>query len=42
MKIPIDRVNDGFFDCEDGSEEFSTHVCNSGVFICKLEIGRNG
>lgn len=42
MKIPVERVNDGFCDCEDGSDEFGTHVCNSGTFVCKSEIGKEG
>lgn len=42
MTIPSSRVNDGYCDCEDGSDEWETYVCNQNIFICKQEIGKDG
>lgn len=40
--IPSSRVNDGYCDCEDGSDEWETYVCNQNTFVCKQEIGKDG
>lgn len=40
--IPHSYVNDGYCDCEDGSDEPDTHVCNGGWFVCKNEIAMDG
>lgn len=42
IQIPDSRVNDGYCDCEDGSDETETHVCNSGSFVCKTELTDEG
>lgn len=42
FKILIDYVNDGIFDCDDGSDEFSTHLYNMGEFVCNSELGKDG
>jgi hypothetical protein len=33
--ISIDRVNDGYCDCPDGSDEPGTNACGTGVFYCR-------
>lgn len=40
--IEDSMVNDGFCDCEDGSDEMDTHVCNSGFFTCQTELTEKG
>ena len=40
--IEDSMVNDGFCDCEDGSDETDTHVCNSGFFTCQTELAEKG
>ena len=42
IQIPDSRVNDGYCDCEDGSDEPETHVGTSGVFVCKTELTDEG
>ena len=41
-QIPQNRVNDGFCDCTDGSDELLTYSCNNSSFICKSDIGSDG
>ncbi|EAY16865.1 hypothetical protein TVAG_150160 [Trichomonas vaginalis G3] len=33
--IPIERVNDGYCDCLDGSDEPGTNACGTGLFYCR-------
>jgi protein kinase C substrate 80K-H len=34
LSIPINRVNDDFCDCADGSDEPGTSACPNGKFYC--------
>ena len=32
--FPLEKFNDDFCDCEDGSDENKTNACNNGKFYC--------
>lgn len=39
VRIPIQKVNDDYCDCSDGSDEPKTDACPNGVFYCKSGKG---
>ncbi|XP_050349616.1 uncharacterized protein LOC126773036 [Nymphalis io] len=40
QKIPFERLNDDFCDCEDGTDEPSTTACPDGIFYCDTQSPR--
>lgn len=37
QKIPFDRVNDDYCDCDDTTDEPSTNACSDGIFYCDTQ-----